>query len=74
MKLCGRKQEIAAKSIFTIDKATAANLRNKLATFSDVAPKHNPFLTMITTFGTTDNEYYKELVQNSLTIEDMFIA
>lgn len=63
-----------AKSIFTIDKATAANLRNKLATFSDVAPKHNLFLTMITTFGTTDNEYYKELVQNSLTIEDMFIT
>lgn len=28
---------------------------------------------MITTFGTYDNEYYKELVQNQLTMDDLFI-
>jgi AAA+ ATPase superfamily predicted ATPase len=62
-----------SKSIFTIDKSTAANLRNKLAVFGKTAPKQNLFLTMITTYGTFDNEYYKELVQNSLTLDDLFI-
>lgn len=27
---------------------------------------------MIATFGTVDNEYYKELVQSEVTLEDLF--
>ena len=60
-------------SIFTIDKSYAQNLRNKLAVFSSVVPKKNLFLTMITTFGTSNNEYFKELVQNSIVLEDLFL-
>ena len=28
---------------------------------------------MITTFGVTDNEYAKELVQNEVRLEDLFV-
>lgn len=63
-----------SKGIFTIDKSYAQNLRNKIYQFSCLPQnrKKTPFLTMITTFGVADNEYYKELVQNEVTIEDLF--
>ncbi|MBK7524642.1 MAG: ATP-binding protein [Saprospiraceae bacterium] len=57
---------------FVIDKSYAAKLRNKVASFSKVVKKKTLFLTMVTTFGTLDNEYYKELVQNEVTLEDIF--
>ena len=34
--------------------------------------RKNFFLTMITTFGLEGNEYYKELVQSEVTLEDLF--
>ena len=65
-----------SKAIFTINKSYAANLRNKLNEFG--LEKENKrqtlFLTMISPFGVSNNEYYMELVQNELTIEDLFSA
>ena len=58
---------------FTIDKAYAKNLRQKIDVFQKVtSTRKNVFLTMITTFGVKENEYAKELVSNYLTIEDLF--
>lgn len=63
-----------AKADFVIDKAYAKKLRNKINLFSNLAvnKRKNIFLTMITTFGVTDNEYAKELVQSEVTLEDLF--
>ncbi len=57
---------------YTIDKAYALQLRNKLQAFSQVAKRKTLFLTMITTFGVQDNAYCKELVQSQVTLEDLF--
>lgn len=63
-----------AKADFTIDKAYAKKLRNKIDLFSNTASnkRKNIFLTMITTFGLTDNDYHKELVQSEVVLEDLF--
>lgn len=63
-----------AKADFIIDKGYAKKLRNKMHLFGGLASnkRKNIFLTMITTFGTVDNEYYKELVQSEVTLEDLF--
>lgn len=64
-----------AKASFTIDKKYAQELREKLQVFA-VQPeckRKNIFLTTITTFGVKDNEYKKELVQNEVTMEDLFL-
>ena len=61
-----------SKTEFVIDKAYAKNLRNKLNSMETTVKKKNIFLTMIATFGTVDNEYYKELVQSEVTLEDLF--
>jgi uncharacterized protein len=60
---------------FTIDKVYASNLRNKIAKFSELAinKRKNLFLTLITTFGTENNEYYKELVQSEVTLDAFFV-
>ena len=63
-----------AKADYVIDKAYSRKLRNKIGLFSDMDTnkRKNIFLIMITTFGVTDNEYYKELVQSEVTLEDLF--
>lgn len=61
-----------SKGEITIDKSTAQNLRNKVFAIEKIYPKKNIFLTMITTFGVKDNEYYKELVQNEVTLNQLF--
>lgn len=60
---------------FTIDKAYAKKLRNKIKLVADnpLNKRKNTFLTMITTFGVTENEYYKELVQSEMELEDLFL-
>ena len=65
-----------AKGDFTIDKAYAKKMRNKTNLFSqlDANKRKNIFLTMITTFGVTNNEYHKELVQSEVVLEDLFSA
>ena len=48
---------------FTIDKKYAKDLRRKLAIFRRVTgTRKNIFLTMVTMFGVTNNDYAKELV------------
>jgi len=65
-----------ANSDFIIDKSYAKNLRNKLQHFSELPAnkRKNIFLTMVTTFGVVNNEYYKELVQNEVELADLFLA
>jgi len=64
-----------ANSDFTIDKDYAKKLRNKIQLFSgmNMNKRKNIFLTMITTFGVSDNEYYKELVQSEVVLDDLFL-
>jgi uncharacterized protein len=58
---------------FKITKAYDANLRNKLALFREqTQTKKSIFLTMITTFGLVKNEYTRSIVQNELTMDDLF--
>ena len=58
---------------FTIDKKYAEELRNKIGTFtSEVKTRKSIYLTMITTFGLTKNQYSLSLVQNDLTMDVLF--
>lgn len=58
---------------FTIDKKYAEELRNKIGVFTDeVKTSKSVFLTMITTFGLTKNDYAQSLVQNDLTMDVLF--
>ncbi len=62
-----------SKSIFTIDKKYAAELINKMNIFSQqTKTKKSIFLTMVTTFGVTENEYASRLVQNTVTMDALF--
>jgi hypothetical protein len=64
-----------SKGIFSIDKKYAAELRQKLFVFGQqpVNKRKTMFLTMISTFGIHPNEYSREMVQNELTMEDLFV-
>jgi len=59
---------------FIIDKSYAKKIRNKIQLFSREKnnKRKNLFFTMITTFGLSTNEYYRELVQSEVTLEDLF--
>jgi hypothetical protein len=58
---------------FTIDKAYAAELRQKRDTFRRVTgTRKNLFLTLVSTFGIVDNAYAKELVAGSVLAEALF--
>jgi len=59
---------------FTIDKAYAQKLRIKQSALQSLpgAKRKNIFLTMVTTFGSIKNQYYQELVQNEVVLEDLF--
>ena len=61
-----------SKGEIVIDKSTAQNLRNKLSATENIFPRRNIFLTMVTTFGVKDNEYHKELIQNQVTLNQLF--
>jgi hypothetical protein len=59
--------------VFTIDKRYAGELRHKRDTFRSVSKtRKNLFITMVTTFGITDNAPAKELVANSVVAQDLF--
>jgi AAA+ ATPase superfamily predicted ATPase len=59
---------------FTIDKKYAAELIHKQNIFKTATKtKKSVFLTFITTYGLTNNEYYRQLVQNSLSLDDLFL-
>jgi AAA+ ATPase superfamily predicted ATPase len=70
ISLCEMKYSI---NEFTINKSYAENLRNKIGTFkSETKTRKAVFLTMITTYGIKQNEYSMGLVQNELTMNDLF--
>ena len=58
---------------FTIDKKYAGELQNKIEAFrSHTKTKSSLFLTFITTYGLRQNQYRTQLVQNELTMDDLF--
>jgi hypothetical protein len=58
---------------FTIDKAYADELRQKRETFRRITgTRKTLFLTVVTTFGITDNAYAKELVAKSVLASELF--
>lgn len=60
---------------FTIDKKYAEVIKQKLDVFTEkVKPRKTIFITMITTYGITDNEYADELVQQQLDMNALFKA
>ena len=62
-----------SQSEFTIDTSYAKELRRKIDVFRQVSKtRKNIFLTMITTYGVTDNAVRKELVANVLTLDALF--
>jgi uncharacterized protein len=70
INLCEAKFSI---NTFTIDKAYGEELRTKIGVFKDVTQTQKAiYLTLITTFGLTQNDYAQTLVQNSLTIDALF--
>lgn len=58
---------------FSIDKAYAAELEQKLDVFARKTKiRKTLFLTMITTYGIKENEYSRRLLQKSLTMDVLF--
>jgi AAA+ ATPase superfamily predicted ATPase len=60
---------------FTIDKQYAKIIKQKIAVFTEkIKPRKTLFVTMITTYGITENEYADELVQQQLDMNVLFKA
>lgn len=59
---------------YTIDKKYYLNLKNKLSELQkEIGTRKNIFITMVTTYGINENIYSKELVQNNLDMNALFI-
>jgi AAA+ ATPase superfamily predicted ATPase len=70
INLCEMKY---SESTFLIDKGYANDLESKRDVFKKQSKtKKSLFLTFITTFGITDNEYAKRLIQNSITMDALY--
>jgi len=70
INLCEVKYSIHT---FSITKSYAENLRNKIGTFKDeTSTRKSLFLTMITTYGLKKNNHSFSLVQNEITMDDLF--
>ena len=71
INICEMKFSINA---FTIDKKYADNLRNKIGSFiTQTKTKKSVMLTMLTTYGLTNNAHALQLVDNNLTMEGLFV-
>lgn len=58
---------------FTINKEYAEKLREKAGVFKEVTKtKKSVFLTFITTYGVEKNQYALQLMQNEVTMDDLF--
>ena len=67
--LCEMKH---SSSKFTIDKEYASNLQNKLEAYQELSKdKRTLHLVMVTTNGTVHNSYFN-MVQNEVTMDDLF--
>jgi uncharacterized protein len=70
INLCEAKFSIHS---FSIDKKYAEELRTKISVFKEATQTTKAvFLTFITTFGLTPNDYAQSLVQNALTMDILF--
>jgi uncharacterized protein len=57
----------------TITKEYDATLRHKIQSFKEAtATKKSVFLTLLTTHGLKENEYARSVIQNELTMNDLF--
>lgn len=71
INLCEMKFAVDA---YTITKAYDAVLRHKIAAFrEETNTKKAIFLCMITTFGLKENEYSHGSIENSLSLDDLFL-
>lgn len=62
-----------AKTEYLITKQYAQQLENKKSVFKEqTKTKKSLFITFITTFGLTANQYSNRLVQNSITMDQLF--
>ncbi len=62
-------------NLFEITKDYDLKLRNKVGAFKQsTQTKKAVFLTMITTFGLLQNQYARSIVQNEITMDDLFEA
>jgi len=62
-----------SRTEFSIDKRYAAELANKLTVFRErTRTRKMVFITLITTYGVKQNDYYTNLVENNLTMEALF--
>lgn len=60
---------------FTITKSYHEKLRKKVNEFkAGTGTRKNVYLTMLTTFGVTENKYSIEIVENQLTMECLFVS
>lgn len=58
---------------FTIDKSYYHRLKNKMkALKSEMKRQKNIFLTMVTSYGIKENKYSRELIQNTISVKDLF--
>lgn len=63
-----------SRTEFLIDKRYATELANKLQVFRNrTGTRKMVFMTMITTYGVKQNDYYTNLVENNLTMEALFL-
>ena len=70
INLCEIKYSINS---YEITKAYDLNLRNKIGAFKDsTKTKKAVFMTMITTFGLVKNQYSRSIIQNELTMDNLF--
>lgn len=59
--------------VFSINKEYSEKLRSKISTFKQATKTRKAvFLTMITTYGIEKNKYANLLVQNEVTMDDLF--
>jgi uncharacterized protein len=59
---------------YSIDKKYIENLRHKIETFREqTQTRKSLFLTMITAYGLQKNEYSTAIVQNSISLNDLFL-
>ena len=58
---------------FVISKSYLENLQRKKEVFkNDLKSRKNLFMTFISIFGIKDNEYYKKIIDNQVTINSFF--
>jgi uncharacterized protein len=62
-----------SESEYIIDKGYAGELENKRDVFKqETGTKKSLFLTLVTTFGVKENDYFTKLVQNSVKMDALF--